>query len=136
MATPQQLLAASLEELHKLQDSDPHVVIRGTEQLSRTHLKRLLDNGWLQEVMKGWYVPSRPGSEGDTTVWYTSYWHFIRAYAESKFGSDWCVSPEISLDIHSGKTTVPTQLIIKSSKANNNLVGLPYGHSLLTLRGK
>ncbi len=136
MATPQQLLADSLEELHRLQDSDPHIVIRGTEQLSRTHLKRLIDNGWLQEVMKGWYVPSHPGSEGDTTVWYTSYWHFIRAYAESKFGSDWCLSPEMSLDIHSGKTTVPTQLIIKSPKANNNLVGLPYGHSLLTLRGE
>ncbi len=135
MATPQQLLADSLEELHRLQDSNPHVVIRGTEQLSRTHLKRLLDNGWLQEVMKGWYVPSHPGSEGDTAVWYTSYWHFIRAYAKWKFGSDWCLSPEMSLDIHSGKTTVPTQLIIKSPKANNNLVGLPYGHSLLTLRG-
>lgn len=136
MATPQQLLAESLEELRKLQDFDPQVVIRGTEQLSRTHLKRLLDNGWLQEVMKGWYVPSRPGSEGDTTVWYTSYWHFVRAYAESKFGSDWCLSPEMSLDIHSGKTTVPTQLIIRSPKANNNVVQLPYGHSLLALRGE
>lgn len=136
MATPQQLLADSLEELRKLQDNDPHVVIRGTEQLSRTHLKRLLDNGWLQEVMKGWYVPSRPGSEGDTTVWYTSYWHFVRAYAVSKFGSDWSLSPEMSLDIHSGKTTVPVQLIIKSPKANNNLIQLPYGHSLLTIRGE
>lgn len=135
MATPQQLLADSLEELRKLQDAGPHVIIQGTEQLSRTHLKRLLDNGWLQEVMKGWYVPSRPGSEGDTTVWYTSYWYFVRAYAESKFGSDWCLSPEMSLDIHSGKTTVPDQLIIKSPKANNNVVQLPYGHSLLTLRG-
>lgn len=49
MATPQQLLADSLEELRKLQDIDPHVVFQGTEQLSRTHLRRLLDNGWLQE---------------------------------------------------------------------------------------
>ena len=134
MATPQQLLADSLEELRKLQDSDPYVIVRGTEQMSRTHLKRLIDNGWLQEVMKGWYVPSYPGSEGDTTVWYTSYWHFVRAYAESKFGKDWCLSPEMSLDIHSGKTTVPAQLIVKSPKANNNIVQLPYGHSLLTLR--
>lgn len=134
MATPQQLLADSLEELRKLQEADSNVVIHGTEQLSRTHLKRLLDNGWLQEVMKGWYVPSRPGSEGDTTVWYTSYWHFIKAYARDKFGAEWCLSPEMSLDIHSGKTTVPLQLIIRSPKANNNVVALPYGHSLLTLR--
>lgn len=135
MATPQQLLADSLEELRKLQDSNPHVIIRGTEQMSRTHLRRLLDNGWLHKVMKGWYVPSRPGSEGDTTVWYTSYWHFVRAYAESKFGSEWCLSPEMSLDLYSGKTTVPGQLTIRSPKANNNVVQLPYGHSLLTLRG-
>ena len=79
MATVQQLLADSLEQLRLLQEEAPHLVIKGTERLSRTHLRRLLDNGWLQEVMKGWYIPSRPGSEGDTTVWYTSYWHFINA---------------------------------------------------------
>ncbi len=133
MATVQQLLADSLDELRKLQEENHHIVLKGTEQLSRTHLRRLLDNGWLQEVMKGWYIPSRPGSEGDTTVWYTSYWHFINAYARSRFGDEWCLSPEMSLDFHSGKTTVPGQLIIKSPKGSNNIVSLPYGHSMLSL---
>ena len=94
MANIQELLANSLEELRKLQNKNPNLILCGTEELSRTHLKRLLDNGWLQEVMKGWYIPSRPGSEGDTTVWYTSYWHFIRAYADSRFGAEWCLSAE------------------------------------------
>lgn len=40
----------------------------------------------------------------------------------------------MSLDIHSGKTTVPVQLIIRSPKANNNAVQLPYGHSMLAIR--
>lgn len=135
MASIQHLLADSLEELRAIQQRNPNVVIKGTEQLSRTHLKRLLDNGWLMEVMKGWYVPSRPGCEGDTSVWYTSYWHFIRAYAQSKFGDDWCLSAEMSLDFHSGKTTVPSQLILRSPAASNNVVSLPFGHTMLPLRG-
>jgi len=133
MANIQQLLAASLEQLRKLQEENPHIVLKGAEQLSRTHLNRLLAGGWLQEVMKGWYIPSRPGSEGDTTVWYTSYWHFIAAYARSRFGDEWCLSAEMSLDFHSGKTTVPGQLIIKAPGASNNIVKLPYGHTMLPL---
>ena len=133
MANIQELLADSLEKLRQLQESNPNLILRGTEELSRTHLNRLLANGWLQKVMKGWYIPSRPGSEGDTTVWYTSYWHFINAYARSRFANDWCLSAESSLDFHSGKTTVPVQLIIKSPKASNNIVNLPYGHSMLPI---
>ncbi|MDE6716330.1 MAG: cell filamentation protein Fic, partial [Muribaculaceae bacterium] len=135
MASIKQLMAESLEQLHKLQQQNPNLVIKGTEQLSRIHLKRLLDNGWLTEVMKGWYIPSRPGSEGDTTVWYTSYWHFVKAYLQSRYGNDWIIMPDQSLDIISGKTTVPLQLIIKSPKAGNTIVDLPFGHSILPLRG-
>lgn len=128
-------MAESLEQLHNLQQQNPNLVLKGTEQLSRVHLKRLLDNGWLTVVMKGWYIPSRPGSEGDTTVWYTSYWHFIKAYLQTRYGGDWIIMPEQSLDIISGKTTVPDQLIIKSPKAGNTIVNLPYGHSILPFKG-
>ena len=31
--------------------------------------------------MKGWYIAARPGTEGDTTIWYTSFWYFIAKYA-------------------------------------------------------
>jgi len=135
MASMDQLLAESLERLHDLQQRNPNLVIKGTEALQRVHLKRLLDNGWLTEVMKGWYIPSRPGSEGDTTVWYTSYWYFVKTYLQSRYGDDWIIMPEQSLDIISGKTTVPDQLIIKSPNAGNTVVNLPYGHSILPLRG-
>jgi len=105
MATIEQLMADSLEQLHIQQQQNQNLVLKGTEQLSRVHLKRLLNNGWLQEVMKGGYIPSRPDSEGDTTVWYTSYWHSIKAYLDSRFGDDWIMMPDQSLDILSGKTT-------------------------------
>ena len=68
MATMAEKMAASLEELRKLQEKDRCVVLQGTAEIGRTHLTRLLDNGWLQEVMKGWYIAARPGTEGDTTV--------------------------------------------------------------------
>lgn len=135
MATIQQLMADSLDQLRLLQNENPNIVLRGTEQLSRVHLKRLLDNGWLQEVIKGWYIPARPGSEGDTTVWYTSYWHFVHEYLRFRYGDEWVVMPDQSLDIHSGKTVVPSQLIIKAPKASNNMVNLPYGHSILAIKG-
>lgn len=79
MASAQQLMAESLEQLHILQKQNPNLVLKGTEELSRIHLKRLLDNGWLQEVMKGWYIPSRPGCGGR----YNCLVHIILAFHKS-----------------------------------------------------
>ena len=92
MATPGEKLAESLQALKELQDKDNCLVIYGTTQLSRTHRDRLKLNGWLQEVLKGWYIVSKPGAEGDTTVWYSSFWNFIKAYWNRKYYSDYsCV---------------------------------------------
>jgi hypothetical protein len=77
MATLQEKLAYSLKELQKLQNENGFAVIKSAD-LSRTHLERLVKNGFMQEVMKGWYISSRPNSApGDTTNWYSSYWRFI-----------------------------------------------------------
>ena len=88
MATPQEKLASSLEALKQLQDKTNQLVIKGNDVLGDTHTKRLVSSGFLQEVLRGWYIPSRPGSEGDTTVWYASYWAFISSYAQSRFGDE------------------------------------------------
>ena len=79
MATPSEKLAASLEILHALQ-ANGNVAIRSAD-LTRTHRERLLQNGFLQEVIKGWYVPSRPDEvAGQSTAWYTAFWSFVVAY--------------------------------------------------------
>ena len=66
MATPQEKLAESLEALHALQGRGV-VAIRSAD-LSRTHRERLLANGFLKEVIKGWYIASRPDeTPGDST---------------------------------------------------------------------
>ena len=129
-------MAASLEELRKLQEKDRCVVLQGTAEIGRTHLTRLLDNGWLQEVMKGWYIAARPGTEGDTTVWYTSFWYFIAKYAAVRLGERWCLTADQSLDLYSGKTTVPVQVVIKSPKGHNNTQKLMYDTSLLVFQSE
>ena len=60
--------------------------------------------------MKGWYIAARPGTEGDTTIWYTSFWYFIAKYAAVRLGERWCLTADQSLDLYSGKTTVPVQV--------------------------
>lgn len=135
MATIQEKLADSLAVLKAYQDAHPgNLVIRGTSVLGTTHTKRLVANGYLQMVVKGWYVPSFPGSEGDSTVWYVSYWSFVVSYLESKFGSAWCLSPELSLYFYSGKSVIPTQLIVRSNKGTNNILHLPFNTSVLDIK--
>lgn len=134
MAEPNIKLSESLKVLKEVQGSNPVIVLNSTKQISRTHLNRLLNNGYLQEVLKGWYIPSSPGDAGDTTVWFTSYWYFIKGFLNDRLGEDnWCLNAEPSLDLLSGCTTVPNQLIVRSPKGNNNIVNLLYGTSILIL---
>ena len=135
MATIQQKLADSLAALKKYQDQHPdNLVIKGATTLGTTHTKRLVDMGYLQMVIKGWYIPSFPGNEGDSTVWHVSYWPFVSAYLNDKFGERWCLSAEMSLYLFSGKTVVPKQLIVRAETANNNLLLLPFGTSLVDIK--
>ncbi len=134
MATPPEKLAQSLELLHKLQTADGAAAIRASD-LPRTHRERLLRNGFLQNVIKGWYIPSRPDEvRGESTAWYASFWQFCAAYLEERFGAEWCLSPEDSLSLHAGNWTVPAQLMVRSPGARNKVTKLPHGTSLLDLR--
>jgi fido (protein-threonine AMPylation protein) len=135
MATPTEKLAQSLEALHALQHTQKSVAIRTTD-LSRTHRERLLKNGFLKEVLKGWYIASRPDERpGDTTGWYTSFWQFCASYLQERFEKQWVLSPEQSLALHSGNWVVPGQLLVRSPKASNNKTKLLFGTSLFDIRG-
>jgi hypothetical protein len=79
MASPSEKLAQSLEVLRGLQ-KEGIVAIRSRD-LTRTHRERLAQNGFLQEVIKGWYIAARPDEmEGESTAWYNSFWAFCAAY--------------------------------------------------------
>ena len=134
MARPPEKLAQSLEILRKLQTSNGAAAIQARD-LSRTHRERLLANGFLHEVIKGWYIPSRPDEVKDeSTAWYASFWRFCAVYLEERFGAKWCLSPEQSLSLHAGNWAVPRQLVVRSPRARNKVTGLPHGTSLLDLR--
>jgi len=133
MATPSEKLAESLEVLHQLQEQGM-VAIRSGE-LTRTHRERLCQNGFLQEVIKGWYIPARPDeTTGESTAWYASYWKFCAAYLEHLKSKNWCLSPEQSLSLHAENWTVPKQLLVRATKARNNITALPHDTSLLDIR--
>ena len=130
MATPAEKLAESLVELEKLQNERGIAIIKA-DDLSRTHKERLIENGFIREVIKGWYISCHSDKkQGETTSWYVSFWNFIASYIDSRFGKDWCLSPEQSLSLHSGNFMVPPQLLIRSPKASNNRVNLLHGSSV------
>jgi hypothetical protein len=134
MAALQEKLVLSLLELQKLQNTDGIAIIRSTE-LTRTHLERLVKNGFLQEVVKGWYISCRPDSlPGDTVAWNASYWYFISKYANERFGEMWCLSPEQSLSIHSADYAIPAQILIRTSKNSSNAMNLLCNTSLMYYR--
>jgi fido (protein-threonine AMPylation protein) len=133
MALPADKLAASLAILKALQDQG-RVALRASD-MTRTHRERLVKAGFLREVMKGWYVPSRPDEPaGESTSWYASFWAFCGSYLESRFGDDWSVSPEQSICLHTGNWMVPRQLLVRSARGNNKPTGLLHETSIFDVR--
>ncbi|MEO7924723.1 MAG: Fic family protein [Chitinophagaceae bacterium] len=129
MAKPAEKLAESLEILHALQEKG-NVAIKSAE-LTKVHRTRLLKNGFLKQVTKGWYISTPPDEQpGDSTSWYASYWHFCAGYLADRYGDDYFISPDQALLIHSGNWTVPQQLIIRTTKKANHSTPLPHGVSL------
>lgn len=133
MTAPADKLAESLNVLRELQDQGRAAIRSG--DLSRTHRERLVANGFLREVMKGWYISGHPDEpQGESTSWYASFWAFCAAYLSERFGDEWCLSPEQSISLHTGDWTVPKQLLVRSPKGGNKPVDLLYGTSIFDIR--
>jgi hypothetical protein len=131
MATPSEKLAQALYELQKLQKDSDIAVIKASD-LKTAHKQLLKTNGFIKEVIKGWYISTRPDEKDcDTTSWYMSFWDFASMYLNKRFGGGWCLSPDQSLLLHSGNRNIPKQLLVRSPKANNNIVELLHGTSVL-----
>jgi hypothetical protein len=104
--------------------------IPGTE-LSRAEREALLRAGFLKEVIRGWYSPTRPGeAEGDSTAWYASMREFMASYAQKRFGERWHVNPEQSILLRSGERSLPKQVQIWAAEGTNQTVQLLHGCSL------
>ena len=121
--------------LKALQDAGT-VAIRSSD-LSRTHRERLLRNGFLRPVVKGWYIAGHPDEPaGESTIWYSAFWPFCAGYLAERFGERWCLSPEQSLALHVGNQTVPHQLTVRAPEGGNKPTVLPFDTSLFDVRAR
>src|SRR2546421_6207957 len=133
MPSPNEKLAESLDVLKALQQGNRRVF--RSEDLSRVHRERLVENGFLQEVMKGWLISSSPDSQaGESTPWHASFWEFCARYCDERFGEQWHLSPEQSLFLHGERTVILDQLVVHSPRATNNDIKLLFGTTLYDLK--
>ena len=103
-----------------------------TSQLQRTDRQWLVRQGWLEEIMRGWYLAVRPDlPPGESTAWYASFWDFLKVYLEYHYGSDYCLSAESSIDLHLGGTTIPRQVIVLATRGSGSPQSLPFDTSVL-----
>ena len=102
----------------------------------------LIQQGCLLEIMKGWYFLVPPHApRGETALWHANFWAFLSLYLEDRVENDYCLSPEISLDLQSGETATPVQAAAILARGGNNTVSLRFAEtniscSLLTYTGK
>jgi len=116
-------------------------VVRGPDlpQGVRTFL---IQQGCLLEIMKGWYFLIPPDApRGETALWHGNFWAFLSLYLEDRANQQYCLSPEISLDLQSGETTTPTQVTALLARGGNNVTMLRFSGtditaSLLTYKAK
>src|ERR1019366_1952786 len=133
MPKPNEKLAESLAALQKLQQGGRRVF--RSNELSRTHRERLLRNGFLRNVLKGWLISSSPSARaGDSTPWYASFWEFCARYCNERFGDEWHLSPEQSLFLHAQNTVIPKQVVVYSPRGTNHTMKLLFGTSLYDLK--
>ena len=84
MVSPNQKLADALAVLSGLQGQGRHIF--RSSQFPREHRQRLLRNGYLRPVIKGWLMLSRPDAlPEDTTAWHASFWEFCARYCSCQW---------------------------------------------------
>ena len=132
MVSPNEKLAEALTALSELQVEGRQIF--QSSQFRREHRERLIRNGYLRPVIKGWLMLSRPDAPPhDTTAWHASFWEFCARYCTHRFGGGWYLSAEISLRLHAEDSTVPSQLIVRATQGSNNNITLPFDTSLFDL---
>lgn len=130
-----QKLLSALSTLKTMQDAGK-IAIRSAD-LDRAHRESLVKNGFLRLIVKGWYMPARPGErDGSTTSWYASMLDFIKGYCTLRFKNNWYVSPEYSLFLYASKTTLPRQLVVHTPVGKNSLLNLPDQCSIFDYKAK
>ena len=96
----------------------------------------LTKNGYLKKIIRSWYLLDADllaEKAGESALWFESIWSFIGQYLAEKFGADYYLSPEASLDLLTGNNALPKQVIAFTKNATPTNVLLPNSMSLLIL---
>ena len=124
------LLSIALKELHALQEQSSVFKSSDFSGKNMTYLKKA---GYLKPIIRGWYHQSHPADmDGDSTAWYAGYWEFVAKYLDERFGSAYCLNPEISLLLHTQNSIIPKQIVVVTKKGAVGRVTLPHNTSLFT----
>ena len=76
-----------------------------------------------------------PSAKSDTeTLWQSNYWKFLAVYLGDRFGKEYCLSPENSLDFITGENVLPKQVIVYSNTGGQGKTDLPCGYSVFVSR--
>lgn len=140
MARPQltarQKLTRALEELHGALGSERGVV-RGP-QLTNANRLLLLKNGYLREILKGWYFVSDPLAEqGDTTPFFANFWEYLARYLTERFGATgYCLTAEHSLLRHAQYSVIPKTVHVVLASNQSHVQELAFGHTIAMFPGK
>ncbi|MBI5274387.1 MAG: Fic family protein [Chlamydiales bacterium] len=130
MSTPSEL-ASALTRVHEIAKSNGGPILR-SEQLVRADRELLLRLRWLQEIIKGWYLlTNSQGPVGDSTIWYASFWGFLRIYLKFYLDDFYCLSAESSLDLHTKNSIIPSQVIVIAQTGRGSPQALPFKTSVL-----
>lgn len=122
-------LANALSTLHGVIGTEGGVV-KGS-QLPTRDRALLVKQGFLREILKGWYFVADPLAEpGDTTPFYANFWEYLAAYLEDRFGSDYRLNAEQSVMCHAFCNTAPKQVSVMVGRKMSQMQPLIHGHSI------
>jgi hypothetical protein len=126
---PSQKLAEAMEKAHRASTNN---IVR-SHRLTKPEITILKKAGFLKTILNGWYLLDGDVSQqgiGTSALWHESYWAFIAQYLQEAVGSNYLLSAEQSMDLHTGITASPLQVLVGNTEKVNRVVPLPNGMSL------
>ncbi len=132
---PNEALAKALERAKAVCVDD---FVKSTD-LDRKSREVLVEHDFLSPIIRGWYLftTPEPDETGTSTAWYGSFWKFLKTYLTDRFGKyGYCISPESSVDLYSGETTIPKQVIIYTKSPSNQNINLLHNTSIFLVQDK
>lgn len=124
------VLAEALQALKAITDVNTSAVIESGD-IDGEHRRQLVEAGFLELIMRGWYAISKPGARRRVeTMWGSVYWDFVAQYLRKRFREEYWLDAVASLRIHAENQKVPEQLVVCVSTGVNAKVELPNNTSL------